>query len=148
MIPAPPLSPLRRAAVEGYVRELRNALGLGHWSILLPDEYPSDDPEGVWAEITPTEGRYRAKLRFGTGFFELDAEETRNTIVHELLHLHFNRAGDVVRLGPYRQELGQTLYNSLHEQVKTEIEYGIDALATIIAKRLPLPLEKWPDAAE
>lgn len=69
---------------------------------------------------------------------------TRNTITHELLHLHHVRITDIIRLGKYRETLGQNLYDQLEDQVKMESEYMVDALSTVIADGLPLPPD-WPD---
>ena len=139
---APALAPLRRGAVRTYVTEIRRLLYLQHWRIEMPAEYPENGDDAI-VEVHPTAGRYYAMLRFGPEFWSLDQEDTRNAIVHELLHLHHVRVTDAVRIDEYRQELGQSLYNQLNGAVKREAEYMVDALATVIAEYLPLP-EPWP----
>lgn len=142
MLPAPPLSGARRAALEAYVSEVRASLRLDAWDVRLADEWP-DDGEDVYAQIDPCEQRWIATLRLGSGFWDLPPEDQRNTIVHELLHLHHVRLTDVTRLGAWRHQVGQALYDHLVDQVKREAELMVDALASVLAPFVPLP-PAWP----
>jgi hypothetical protein len=143
MLPAPPLSKARRRALHRYVERVRNALYLKHWRIDLPDEYPDDSPDEVLAQIDPCDGRYVATIRFGPGFWERDPETARETIVHELLHLHHVRVTDAVRLGAFRDELGQNAYDQLITGLKREAEYMTDVLTSLIAPTVLVP-PVWP----
>lgn len=140
---SPPLSEARRDAIHEYVRNVRNALGLRHWCIDIPDEWP-DEGEDIIAGIDPCEGRYVATLRFGT-FWTVSREEQRSAVVHELLHLHHVRVTDIVRLGDYRQELGERLYNHFVGEVKREAEYMVDALTSLLEDTVALPPRRWPE---
>src|SRR5690242_16588331 len=116
MLPAPALSAARRAALESYVSEVRAFLRLSHWTLALLDEWPDD--EECLAQIDPSEQRYWANVRLGPGFWDQSPEQVRNTIVHELVHLHHVRVTDVTRLGQWRQQVGQALYDHVIDQVK------------------------------
>jgi hypothetical protein len=143
MLPSPPLSKARRKALHAYVERVRNALYLKHWRIDLPDEYPDEDPGGVLAQIDPCDGRYVATIRFGPGFWTRDPDEARDCIVHELLHLHHVRVTDAVRLGAFRNELGQNSYDQLMTAMKREAEYMTDVLTSLVAPTVAAPPE-WP----
>lgn len=138
---SPPLSKARRAALQDYVSEVRRHLYLQHWEIRLPDEYPDDDD--AIAEIDPCDGRYVATLRFGDDFWAGSRNTARAVIVHELLHLQHVRITNMIRLGQYRQQLGQGLYDHLEAEMKREAEYMVDALTTVVAPLCPLP-KRWP----
>ena len=141
--PAPPMPDDYREAVHAYVLEVRRCLYLQHWAIRMPDEW-ADPPDDVIAQIDPCDGRYLATLRFGTGFRGQSREAIRSTIVHELLHLHHVRLTDIVRLGKYMNDLGQTTFDHMNDQMKREAEYMIDALTTVVEEVVPLPPE-WPE---
>lgn len=140
----PALSAERGTALGEYLSDLRGALGLRHWVIRVPDEWP-DDAENVFAATDPCVGRFVATIRLGANFWDQDPHDLRDTLVHELLHLHHVRLTDVIRLGEYKSQLGQGLYDHLNDQVRTEAEYMIDALTSIVAPTMPLP-PAWPDA--
>lgn len=137
------MSPARRRALMAYVERVRDAMGLRHWAIRIPDEHP-EAAEDALAQIDPTEGRYVATLRLGEGFWTEDREGQRASIVHEMLHIHHVRVTDAVRLGGYRTELGQSAYEELIATVKREAEYMTDALTTLYAPMVRLPPERWP----
>jgi len=68
-----------------YIRDMADELGLKDWKITLMDE-PCG--EGLSADITSVVGRKVAKMRICPDFLQATAESQRNTIIHELLHLH------------------------------------------------------------
>lgn len=145
MLASPELPAVRRSALEAYVSEVRALLRLAHWTLMIPDEWPEEGDE-VLAVIVPGDQRYIAHLRLGPGFWGLDPSDQRNSVVHELLHLHHVRLTDAVRLGQWRQQVGQGLYDHLIDQVKREAELMVDALTSVIAPAMPLP-PAWPDDA-
>lgn len=138
----PEFSPARRDALHDYVIDIRRRLYLQHWQIDLPDQWPA--AHDALAEIDPCETRYIATLRLGPGFWDQSAEDIRKTITHEVLHLHHARLTNVIRLGEYKRELGQTLYEHLYDQIRIEAEYMVDALSVVVAEHMPMPPD-WPE---
>lgn len=144
VLPAPALAPARRDALHAWVADVRAHLLLAHWRIDIPDEWPPEGDE-VIAGINPCDGRYVATIRFGPSFWNRSPDEQRATLVHELLHLHHVRLTDVIRLGDWREQIGQAVYDGVYSSVKREAEYMVDALTSIVAEHAPMPPE-WPDA--
>lgn len=114
--------------IRGYLREIADLLWLRDWTI----EIESDEPESseAIAAIRPIWGRRRALIRFRDDFWNMDSEDQRQTIVHELIHCHFAEslhwAREVMKARPHGA------YLLMHET-------SVDALADAIASLLPLP---------
>lgn len=142
-VPAP--SNERSEALASYIAELRGLMALGHWTVRVVWEYPDreDGSGAIQAEIDPTEGRYLACLRLGEGFLGLPAEDTRTTLVHELLHLHHVGLTDVIDRGRTKLLLGEPAHAILADVANREAELMVDSLTSVIAEHLPLP-GAWP----
>ena len=125
-------------AIEEYVRELADALGLRDWLITVSSD--SLDENAVIAEIRCVNGRKRARISFASYFKSLDLDVQREVVVHELLHVHWEGAWSVLRhdIADY---LGQLLYDHTMQSFRRQAEIGIDGIAHSIAHYLPLP--KW-----
>lgn len=119
-----------------YVEDLADALELRDWKIVFHLEPPSD-PDAI-GHCLPAYGRKVATIRVTP---DLDREELRHTIVHELLHCHTDPAVQLVQ---------QDLEELIEERVdrtfwfsfRRAFEYGVDGIATALAKHLPLPPEE------
>lgn len=117
-----------------YTRKIAVSMGLGGWVI---EECADPASEGCLAEIEPTYGQHHAKLSLCGNWNDLPAEEQRNTIVHELIH---------VALAPLSQ-LSYDIVEALDEgssktaraALNLAEEYVVDALAEAWAPYMPLP---------
>ena len=118
-----------------YIHTIREHLRLRDWNLLLGTSVP--DNTDHLACITPTYGRQVARIELSHAFLTDTPENQRQTIVHELLHLHTNRAANVLdRVIDGRSEGWLHLSKEFHTEA---IEYTTDILADIIAPFLPLP---------
>jgi hypothetical protein len=131
------VTPRQLNALTAYVRRLRNWLGLQHWEISIVDQAPSDNT--ARAQLETSEGRYHAGLWVGDNFLESPAEEQRQTIVHELLHVAAREQNDVIRAGGLTTVLGQDAYRVVWENYLAAHERATDHLASVIAQYAPLP---------
>lgn len=118
-----------RADFQPYVRSLADSIGLKDWKIQI-SEAPPPNSDSAEASTWTAYGQRRAEIYLSDRFLGSSSEEQRDTVVHELLHLHFapmdGIVTDVVEAGPYKA------YSRL-------FEYGIDAVAVAIAPRFLLP---------
>lgn len=116
-----------RVDYQPYVRELADRMQLRDWTIsVVPNEPPG---EKALADILRTKGRRDARLRLSEQFLRESEEEQRDTIVHELIHMH----GAVV---------DSFLVDKLNDDWQTFStlrEYETDALAAAVASLMPLP---------
>lgn len=121
---------------QSYVDQLREPLRLLDWTVTVSDQAPVNPDHA--ASVETLYGRQMATICLSRDFLTDDPEEQRQTIVHELLHLHTNRAKNVFsRIVEGRTEGWLRLGGDFHREA---IEYTTDILADIIAPFLPLPV--------
>lgn len=124
----------RKLSTVEYTRQIAVAMGLGGWHI-----EQSADPasEGCLAEIEPTYGQRHAKLSLCAEWDTLPPEEQRDTIVHELVHVHLasltQLAYDLV------QELDPSAVKVAQAALNLAEEYVVDAMAGAWSPYMPLP---------
>lgn len=128
-------------ALTRYVRWVANELELRDWTITVTREAA---PADALAHIRGTYGRKLALIDFAADFRSHDAEDQRHTVVHELVHCHLESATNMV-LNDIEDSLGKTTDQVFWNGYKRQIEYGVDALASALAKHLPLI--DWPEAS-
>lgn len=116
-----------------YIRALADRMGLRDWTFMLERE-PS--AEGTYASVSVATGRRIAKIRVQTEFRGATADAQRNAIVHELIHVPFERAAEVLREDAMKV-LDQGAYDVLDNTFRRQMEYGTDALATAIDRFYP-----------
>lgn len=132
----------RKKAMESYVALMASQLGLRDWEVLIEWE-PMED---CCAAVAPVYGQKRATLHFGPNFLNAEgapgpaavATWQRQTIVHELIHLH---------LYPLTEGVSRTNAALLSEEAATvaglalgqSCEYATDGLADAVAGFFPLP---------
>ena len=132
----------RADAVQLYLWELRDALDLRHWDVFLAAEAADEDCN---ASVHPVEGRWVAAVRLGPDFWNLDDQQKRSVLTHELLHLAHRNAADVVRSSLHASGyLPHRAYLLLWEQLRLELELMVDHLTTVIAPTMPA----WTGRAE
>lgn len=113
---------------RAYVRDVADRMGLKDWVVEVPGA-PSVGRSD--ASVVMVYGRKLARIGLPDSIRHEPAEEQRNTIVHELVHLHFapmdGMAEDWLDAGQYKAFLRM-------------FEYGVDAMAAALAPHMPLPL--------
>lgn len=128
--------------LKEYISWLRNQLGLRDWEIIMVYEIPDEEGDcNAIASIHPTDGRRRATLRLARDFRELDAEQQRNALIHELIHLHHRDATDIIRL-TLPEALGGVAHHVLWENFRQQIELMVDNISVAVADRYPVI--SWP----
>lgn len=119
---------------QGYLRQLADLLHLRDWDVRL-QEVPCADH--LQASVELIYGRKVARVWLCHDWDGLDAHLQRQTMIHELLHLHINPIKHVYE-GIQRDRSKGWLalgYTALVEQ----LEYAVDGIATAIADHYPLP---------
>lgn len=128
-----------RRVLADYIRTTADEMGLRDWEIRLEDDPAS---EGCCASVRATYGRKLAKVYVEKDFKTAQTpEEQRDTIVHELIHLHFESMSNMVRCDLERI-IGQPTDHVFFNGFERQFEYGVDAMAGALAKHLPLI--EWP----
>lgn len=128
-----------RDALIGYIRWVANEMELRDWTFDLSSR-PAD--RDCYAQIFPTYGQKHAEISVDENFRTLDADKQAQIIAHELVHCHLEAASNMVfaDLEPY---LGKAADQIFWNGYKRQMEYGVDALATVIAKHMPNI--SWPE---
>jgi len=111
-------------------------LELRDWSLTIASG-PCIEEDAI-AQVKPVYGRKLATITLAPGFEYRTREEQRQTIAHELIHLHWHGAREVMRVDVC-QQMSQAVYDVADSAYVRAMEYGVDALADAIAKHLPLP---------
>lgn len=136
---APEPSAARRKALRRYFQHVRDEIGLSVWQLDFGVNYPEDSQARMSIEGIP--GKYEAIIRIGEGFWDLSRPETRECVVHELLHLFQIRLFHMIR--DLSDHFPLAAHNVLLGEYKREMEYTNDRLTRAFENRLPLPPE-WP----
>jgi len=101
-------------------------MALRDWSIRIGEGPPTDPDADAAIHLVP--GRKVARIWLSEETLSAaSVEEQRHTLVHELIHCHFNLVDALVAGEEVRRIVLMCL------------EYGIDGLADAIAPRMPLP---------
>lgn len=133
----------RQKALAQYVRAIADALGLRDWQFTYTDDPPGEiDYEHATAAIRPTRGRKWACLWVPAKWWDESPEDRRQTIAHELLHLHF--AGMERILETVQTNLGDATWGVLRAAHLDALEMAVDGIADAIAPFMPLPPETTP----
>lgn len=127
------------ATLAEYVRWVANEMELRDWTINVLYRPCEND---AYATIYPTFGRKVADIHFHEDFRGYSADVQRHTVVHELVHLHVEAAGNMVRRD-LETLLGQGADLIFWNGFKRQLEYGVDGIAMAIAKHMPHIA--WPE---
>lgn len=134
-----------RKALNAYCRDLADQMGLRDWTITVAVEEPTSPDrvdDATWcATSNSTPGRKVADLTFSPTIRDWKPEDVRNTVVHELVHPHFDPLFEMVR-EDLHTHVSQSTYDVFCDGARRWLEYGVDAMAEIIAPSLPLIA--WP----
>jgi Zn-dependent protease with chaperone function len=123
-------------AVQLYLWELRDALGLQQWDVYLSSKAAA--PE-CHASVFPTEGRWVAEVRVQKDFCTaLDDDQKRAVLTHELLHLVHRDLTEVTRKSLLASGyLPHRVYRMHWEQLRLEAELMVDHLTSVVALTMP-----------
>lgn len=132
-------SPEERAELQAYMEQLRDLLRLDAWDLHVSDKPAEDD---AILDIDPDPRRWYARIRIGSFFDDPGpthhAEEQRQAVVHELLHLVAADLSIYTRAGYWRHSVSVDEANALECTVDDHVEKLIDFAARAIAPSLPL----------
>lgn len=118
-----------------YARDLADLMGLRDWSVDV-DHEPTKS--GFDAQVRIPDGRREIHLAFCERFDQLEPDEQRHAIVHELVHPHLSRVWSTVQDGA-TEAFGGVALRMFMSAVHREVEHSVDALAAIIARNMPEP---------
>ena len=126
--------PDRFDALESYVAELQEALGITVWKITVIRE--ASDVE-AWADINPHEQAESADLRVSYDFWKQKPEHQREILTHEMLHIVTARLDQTVEA--MEEAFGKIGWAIFEPQYVNATERVVDHIAKLLAPNLPLP---------
>lgn len=123
-----------------WFERAKNTLGLGEWVVNV--EW-TDLPEDVYARVHAAYARREATIKLGEEYLKATPESQRETLVHELLHLHFAPLDEYVAdsiktsMGPQAYVLFEAAFDLFEER-------AIDAIAVAVSNMgvIPAPPEE------
>ena len=127
-------------AVVAYALDVARLLHLPGWRISVLEEPAEDD---ALASIDTVEGRWIAQLKLCSHWMKLPADERRNTITHEVLHLLHVGVNHVLEDAQHLMHDHE--WQTLNVQYHRATEYMVDHLAAFLDDNYQLE-QAW-DAA-
>lgn len=115
-------------AVADYAVDVGLALGLPTWKFLVMEESAE---EGANASIDPMDGYYVARLYLGAQWMDLDYDNRREIITHEVCHLLHYRINHVI--DDARDLMHDHEHDALYRRYQREVEYMVDHIARFFA---------------
>lgn len=123
-----------RKTLGRYIHCIADEMGLRDWTLHLLRE-PCDEDCNAQTHIIY--GRRKAEIRVSEEFRSREPERIRQTVVHELTHLHFAAATNQVDRD-LQGHLGDQARDIFYQGWLRNFEYGIDATAIALAPHMPL----------
>lgn len=132
----------QHAHLNEYVRMIADDLRLKDTHV----ELKRDDTTGFMnGESQSAYGRNGLWLWINPAL-ALDLVQLRQTVVHELLHHHFNPMRDVfLRVYGHEPDTDDTLVGALYRLFQERMESCLDVCASIMADHLPM-MDPFPEA--
>jgi hypothetical protein len=130
----------QRRALAEYIRWVADALELRDWTITL-DHEPCE--EHLMGHVHCTNSARNLSIAVNASFLDYTPEDQRETIVHELVHAHWETCWKMIQ-GDLGDALGKPVYYVFCDSYRRAMEYGVDGLAKALAKHMPLI--EWPEA--
>ena len=150
LAPSEPVNGLdeaKTAALIEYVRKLAHELLLDNWTIRIEPDRPHKE-DGIYPiaqTYVLTSSRY-AEIRFMPELFtepERDERDLRQTLLHELLHLHIEHGFmDVTHM--LERSMAPSGWATVEHNVTVAMERMVDGLADAMAPKYDLII--WPAA--
>jgi hypothetical protein len=132
------LNKAERKVLLRYVLDRGGDLGLPHWIVNLSRW---ECPQGNYAVVQSNLGKNEALIAFQREFRKADPKQQRQTVIHELLHLHHQGTATYLT-NTLPRVTGRKLAGALYDVVHQREEEAVDALARAIAPHYPLI--EWP----
>ena len=140
-------------AMREYVRDCADGMGLRDWVAYYYHESPkqtrtptyNDTSFSLAGAIKANPYRREFCIWLPPDWYELagvsapqeDQEKARDTVIHELLHVHFRISDQLI--DNLQTNLGEGAWGVFHDVYVGENERLVDLLTTICAKLFPLP---------
>lgn len=134
-----------------YLRAMADEVGLRDWRFEMVIAPEQDMPKGsltvdtkyvAYGVCSPTIGQQKAFIYFHNEFKEdLDPEEQREVVIHELVHCHMIDMREFIRSG-FLNQVTQSTYDALNFGFDLAWEHATDQIARNWAFKLPLI--EWP----
>jgi hypothetical protein len=130
------LRPDERKAIGDYLRATADRLNLRDWAFEFKHEPAGENLAGT---VEARFGQHSADIKLAHNFRDLDEVEQRETLIHELLHIH----RESIRL--YFNEvlpdlIGRPAFVAVTQAYRVFDEMATDAIANAIRDSFP-PLE-------
>lgn len=123
------LSRKQQHDLQHRIADLGLKVGLHGWRIIVEREYA--DPDAAAQSFIQRRSDF-ATVRFGRHFFECDPLEQTRTILHELLHCHFQRPSGLTQ-DIAEANLPKAARKVFRHAYQNEEERAIDRLADSLA---------------
>lgn len=123
-----------RRRLMAYVAEIRTALRMDNWDIVLHPEPCSE--EDAHAETWQHENHTVLNITLSKGFFDLEPKGIRNTVVHELTHAQHR---DVSRIWEKasRGALSETQLEAWDDEWRMHMERFVSWITDRIEDTMP-----------
>ena len=123
----------RRRYILNYLSKLQMIMRLADWEIKVSFDTIADDD--CYAEVKPEKDQRRAELLFGRQFFLSTPADQRQTLVHELMHLHLVNMEEMAA-GAITNAVDESAMRAFDGAFSCEVERTVDSIADIIAPLL------------
>jgi hypothetical protein len=125
-------------ATTNYLRRLADLMTLRDWEILLLRELPNNDSSWAEIEVCRTHDTAWVKVSWPEFYLVRTPEQQRETLVHELIHIHLDRP-DAIMCDLTAMFPENTANQFAKDQHKNAIEFSTHRLTRALAPFLPLP---------
>ena len=130
------MKPKTRRQLANYLRALADQMDLRDWTVRFIHTPCRDD---ALAECTVIYGRKWVDVEVNRKFLKMSPQDQRATLVHELVHCHFDAVEGVMRDARQAKALPRRTQALIEQAQHRAIEHGVDAVAEALAPHLPLP---------
>lgn len=127
-----------RGRLGAYIRDIADLMQLRDWTVVMMSTAP-DNPK-LFAAVERLHGRKWANFYIQDDWTHATPERMRQTVVHELLHLHIDPAVKGT-LNAVADQVTPAVSEVITNVMDERVEYAVDAIAEAWAMSLPLPVE-------
>lgn len=133
----PHLTSEQADAIQLYLWQIRDLLGLTQWDLFIAVDPCKDDAN---ASIQPTEGKREAAILVARDWWtDRTPEEKRADLVHECLHALHRDQTDTIRVALNSGIVPNKTRHMWWELFANATEVMVDHLERLIAPTMPLP---------
>lgn len=129
-----PVCCVRCDALTRNARKYADLLGLRDWVVDVAHGPPRDPTQTM--SVTLATGRRHLELRAASEFDELDEEDQRHALTHELVHAVVRELADMHETVA-REAYGGVAYRVHMEYARRRFEETVDHMATVWARSMP-----------